>query len=393
MGRAASQTFQSSTGNKYNKPLHPVRQNEFAPLSHQPKRPSTAPITTIEPVRRAFSENVPASSAVPTMGNVIGSRSIEPVRRAFSENENASYIPPPPPPPKPTNVLSTLMRRKKANKSGSEPETQDPPPIPPKDKEEGYSSMTQQHEAVNTFGAHGVSISEFAVMSNGMRGKPPPPLQQTTPTLPLGGKWAPRAPDVEERLRQRKEAEQRRKEDEKEALRQEKRRQEKARKRKEDQRREDIEEDERKRMDLEDELRRAAQERKLKEQMEKHEEERKRLELEERKRIDKERRMEEHKRLEEWRREQAKLAEEVARNAEDARKKEEFERKRKIALAEAKVKNGRSVESLTTGWVTMQTNNSVTWKRKFYKFIGTAVYFYRSPTVRVPFPMSDELKH
>ena len=243
--------------------------------------------------------------------------------------------------------------------------------------------MMQRHQPYG-FGAHGVSISEFAVMSHGMGGKPSSPPQQALPALPLGGKWAPRAPDFEERLRQRKEAEKRRKEEEQEALRQEKVRQEEARKRKEDQRREEIEEDERKRMDLEDELRRAAQERKLKEQIEKHEEERKRLELEERKRLDRERRMEEHKRLEEWRREQVKLAEEVARKAEEGRKKEEFERKRKIALAEAKVKNGRCVESLTTGWVTMQTNNSVTWKRRFYKFIGTAVYFYRSPTVRIP---------
>ncbi|KAG6856571.1 hypothetical protein H0H87_003071 [Tephrocybe sp. NHM501043] len=194
----------------------------------------------------------------------------------------------------------------------------------------------------------------------------------------MRGKWTAEPLDAAERLRRRQEELRQRQEEEKEARKEEARLKEVRRLRKEKELKEIAEAEARRRAAIEEEVQILAAERRRKEKLEKEEEERKKLEIEERKRIDRERRMEEHRRLEEWRKEQARMAEESSRRADETRRREEIERKKKIQLAEAKVKRNHNVDSLISGWVSMQTNDSLLWKRRFYKFIGTAVYFYRN---------------
>jgi MAP7 domain-containing protein 1 len=95
-----------------------------------------------------------------------------------------------------------------------------------------------------------------------------------------------------------------------------------------------------------------------------------------------ERRIEEHRRLEEWRQEQAAQAEKAAQLAEQTRRHEEEERKKKIQLASSKIKSTKADVDLVTGWVTMQTGDSLVWRRRYFKFIGSTVFFYRSPKER-----------
>ncbi|KAG6841083.1 hypothetical protein C0991_001991 [Blastosporella zonata] len=200
-------------------------------------------------------------------------------------------------------------------------------------------------------------------------------------SMPAGlrGKWTTEPLDAAERLRRRQEELRQRQKEDGEAQKEEARLKEVRRLRKEKELMELAEAEAQRRANIEEEVQVLATVRRRKERLEKEEEERKRLEIEERKRVDRERRLEEHRRLEEWRKEQARMAEESARRAEEMRKREEFERKKKIEVAEAKVKRNHNVDSLISGWVSMQTNDSLIWKRRFYKFIGTAVYFYRSP--------------
>ncbi|GLB43431.1 hypothetical protein LshimejAT787_1303320 [Lyophyllum shimeji] len=367
-------------------------------------RPSTAPSTADSPPMNK-NKTLPAN---PAPSPAPGAFTIQPVRRAASE------VPAPPPPPAPgpqpiaksSSMFSSFIRRKKKDSvDESSDDAGPPPPAPPKDKGK-FSVMQPPQDVMSTQALAPVrmvpyersrttSLSEFAVIShassssvqefgyrNGAQNQQAQGGHMThsaSLSLPLSGKWRAEQLDAAERLRKRQEELRRRQLEEEEARREEQRHKEEVKRRKEQELRELEEAEERRRMSLERELQRIAVERKKKDQLEKEEEERKRAEIEERKRIDRERRMEEHKRLEKWRAEQARMADEAARRAEETRRREEMERNKKIQLAEAKVKRNHSVDSLISGWVTMQTNDSLLWKRRFFKFIGTAVYFYRSP--------------
>jgi hypothetical protein len=93
--------------------------------------------------------------------------------------------------------------------------------------------------------------------------------------------------------------------------------------------------------------------------------------------------MEEHRRLEGWRKEQAAQAEKATQLAEQIRRREEEERKKKIQLASSRIKGTKADLDLVTGWVTMQTGDSLVWRRRYFKFIGSTVFFYRSPKEKV----------
>jgi hypothetical protein len=306
---------------------------------------------------------------------------------------------------KSVSMFSNFMRRKKkADDSNDEDEDAGPPPIPPKDKgkfgarqnsaphaQYDYATYRSEPQSIPLRQRTG-SMSEFAVISHSSSSDEVivEPIQSEKPvihSLPLRGKWTSEVLDPAERLRRTREAQQQRAIEEQQALREEEERQAERKRRKDEQIREEMAYEARRRASLEDEVKRITAERKRKERIEREEEERKTRELEERKRLDRERRLEEHRKLEEWRREQARLADEAARRVEEARQREEDERRKKISIAEAKVKRN-GADSLLTGWVTMQTNESLFWKRRYFKFIGSTAYFYRSPKVSVTWGVS-----
>ncbi|KAF8074753.1 hypothetical protein FPV67DRAFT_1474871 [Lyophyllum atratum] len=349
---------------------------------------------------------------------------IEPVRRTASEAPAPTPYPAPTTGPQPmtksASMFSSFIRRKKKDSVDEGSDDAGPaPPAPPKDKGK-FSVMQPPQDFMSSQAlvpqrpAHSRSrtgsLSEYAVISHAGSSSahtPPdefgyghgaqnqyhgqfrshdqhripdePVVHSMSMSLPLRGKWMGEQLDTAEKLRKRQEELRNREREEEEARREQVRYKEELKRRKEQELREQREEEARRRTSLEEELQRIAVERKRKEKLEKEEEERKRLEIEERKRVDRERRMEEHKRLEKWRAEQARMAEDAARRAEETRRREEVERKKKIQLAEAKVKRNHNIDSLVSGWVSIQTHDSLLWKRRFYKFIGTAAYFYRSP--------------
>ncbi|KAF9449948.1 hypothetical protein P691DRAFT_758611 [Macrolepiota fuliginosa MF-IS2] len=197
------------------------------------------------------------------------------------------------------------------------------------------------------------------------------------------GKWAePQGlsaiRDPAERARVRMEQQRQKEEEEREVLRIEEERQEKMKRKKEKLMRREEEEAERRKVAIQAEALRVAAERRRKEEEERREEERKAQERVERKRVEKQRRIEEHLRLEEWRRKQARIAEESARAEEEARRREERERREKILRVEGEVKE-KAKEGSVAGWVTIQTDESVVWRRKYYKFAPNTFYFYRNP--------------
>jgi len=166
--------------------------------------------------------------------------------------------------------------------------------------------------------------------------------------------------------------------EEEQALEEEAQRQAEIKLRKEALLRELEEDEEQRRVSVEEEIQYAATLRKQREELERQAEDRKKRELEQKQRAARERRMEEHRRLEQWRKEQATRAEEADRRAEQARRREQQEHKKKIQVASAKAKSAKGNSELLSGWVTTQSGDSLVWRRRYYKFVGSNIFFYRS---------------
>ncbi|KAJ7504542.1 hypothetical protein B0H11DRAFT_1982831 [Mycena galericulata] len=289
----------------------------------------------------------------------------------FDLHLETSEAPPPPPPPKDRGRRSFSYQ----------------PPTPVKD-EPSQSSMTRRaapRPLPQPITTRHRSNSDYTVVSHSsssdevvvVKPDPPPPrspaIKKRSATLP--SKWNPEPIDPAERARRRMEAHRQREIEEEEALEEEARRQANIKAQRETLLREQEAEEEARRAALEEELQRVTAQRRRREEREHEEEERKKEELERKRRADRERRMEEHRRLEEWRKQQTAQAEETAWLAEQARKKEEAERKRKIQQAGSKIKNATT--ELVTGWVTIQAGDSLFWRRRYFKFVGSTVFFYR----------------
>lgn len=209
----------------------------------------------------------------------------------------------------------------------------------------------------------------------------PEPFQLSP--LPLRGKWATEPPfpsNPAERARCRRELQIKREREEREAREEEVRRQQRIKMEREDLVRQEAEETRRRKQEVESEIRRMREEKKRREETERAEEERKRLELEERRRQNRDRRLEEHRKLEQWRVDQARKAEAAARQAEEARRREELERKKRIQEAAIKLKAAKQ-ESDLTGWITMLNEDSLAWKRRYYRFSGSTIFLYRDKKV------------
>jgi hypothetical protein len=183
-----------------------------------------------------------------------------------------------------------------------------------------------------------------------------------------------------EKARKRIEAQRKRQEEEAAAMREEADRQVQLKLQRKELQLQEQEEDERRRAQAMEEAKRIAAQRARKAKKQVEEEERKTRELREKKQVEHERRLEESRKLEKWRREQAKIAEEDARRKKAAEMAAEEDRKSKIKQVEAKIKKS-GAEGLKTGWVTVQTNETLTWKRRYFVLQGDTMVFHRSPKV------------
>ncbi|KAJ7760407.1 hypothetical protein B0H16DRAFT_1719909 [Mycena metata] len=318
----------------------------------------------------------------------------------------------PPPPSKGGSMFSLLRRKKKPELEqefgGVEPftlhhdpqeENDTPPPPPPKDKGRRSVSVRFRTDRSSTRSrcrrahplharsqlpqlmTHHRGNSEYTVVSRSSSedivvvqpdNVPPalrsPAIKKRSATLP--SKWNTEPPlDPAERARRRAQLQREREIEEQQALEEETQRQRQIKLQKETSLREQEEEEEMRRISVgsaSGKIRRTK--------------ERKKRELEQKKRSDRARRMDEHKRLEEWRQGQAAQADKTAQLAEQARRKEDEERKKKIQLVSKKIKSTKAVDDidLITGWVTIQTGDSLVWRRRYFKFVGSTVFFYKS---------------
>ncbi|KAJ6581349.1 hypothetical protein B0H19DRAFT_502876 [Mycena capillaripes] len=280
---------------------------------------------------------------------------------------------PPPPPPKDKATHSISHRPETPPKAG----TSKPRPLPPQlitTRHRSNSDYTVVHHRDSS------SSDEVIVVRPDLPAPPSVPrspgIHKRSVTMP--SKWNAEPVDPAERARRRARLQREREIEEQQALEEEAQRQIQLKLQKEALLREQDDEEEQRRIDLENELQRATAQRRRREELERREDERKQREIEQRKRADRERRMEEHRRLEEWRKEQATQVEKAAQLAAQARKREEEERKKRIQLASTKIKSTKADLDLVTGWVTMQTSDSLVWRRRYFRFIGSTVFFYRS---------------
>ncbi|KAJ7050473.1 hypothetical protein C8F01DRAFT_1178512, partial [Mycena amicta] len=318
----------------------------------------------------------------------------------------------PPPSKGPGTMFSSLLRRKKKTESESdfsaiEPfnihlSEEAPPPPPPKDKDQmkrsgpetpskpaAVSRPTPSRPLPQPIATRPRSNSDYTVVSRSSSSSDEvivarpeisaprsPAIKKRSTTLPT--KWHNEIMTAEERARRRMELQRQREIEEEAALEEEAERQRLIKQQKEALLKELDEEEAQRRVSLEKELKFVAAKRRQREQLDRLEDERKQRELEEKKRIDRERRLAEHRRLEQWRKQQAVHAEEESRLAELSRRKETEDHKKKIQQVAAKLKNAKDPD-LFSGFVTMQNGDSLVWRRRYYKFVGSTVFFYRSP--------------
>ncbi|KAF8216295.1 hypothetical protein K438DRAFT_1796955 [Mycena galopus ATCC 62051] len=306
--------------------------------------------------------------------------SIGPIEPFSLYLEDVDDMPPPPPPPKDKRSASVSYQQQR--RPETPPKVEAPAPKPPpsrlpqlvKTRHRSNSDYTVVHHRDS-------SSSDEVVVVKPESPIPPPPrspaMKKRSVTMP--SKWnAEPAGDAAERARRRERLQRERELAEQQAVEEEAERQRQLKRQKEALLREQEEEEEQRRVSIENELKRATAQRRRREELERQEEEQKQRELEQKKHADRERRMEEHRRLEEWRQGQAAQAERTVQLAEQARRREEEERKKKIQLASSKIKNTKADVDLITGWVTMQAGDSLVWRRRYFKFVGSTVFFYRS---------------
>ncbi|GAW09985.1 enoyl- hydratase carnithine racemase [Lentinula edodes] len=334
---------------------------------------------------------------------------IFPIRRSFTENRDPSVIPLNySTPPKSQSLFSSILRRKRATPSTDVPWDSDEdvaPPTPPKD-----NNSVSRSNFTYTPGARlrsipnsdlRKSLAEFAFISHPIPSSddevivehpnPPPktlqPLSSNKPdgalfSIPLDRKWVHDTvyiSDPEERARRRKLVQQQRALEEQQALQQEAERQARIKEEKEELKRQEEEEEAWRKSMLEQELQEIKARRRAREQREQEEDARKKREIEARKEMDRKRRMEEHEKLEEWRQQMAWEVEAEKMKEEDDRRRADAERKTKVQNMVKEVKMELRSSGWTTAWATLQTGDSLVWRRRYLKLVGSKIFIYRSP--------------
>ena len=292
--------------------------------------------------------------------------------------------------PTPSQAIVNLFRRDKKT-TQSQYVDESPPPPPPKDLSEKPSfdhdrpAIPPKHTSqMRTVDSH--ILSDFTVVTphdiypvtnDNFRKPASPPNRQSLPLQFTMLTETPAILDPAEKAQRRIDRERKREYEEQQALMEEAERQARLKKERQDMlMREEEEVERRKLLYLQLTAERSQRAREMREA-----DEQKSLELAQKRREEKAKRIEETRRIEERRREQTRMAEELAKKKELARRRAEEEKRVHISRIVAKTKATPVNESSTTGWVTVQTNDSLVWKRRFYKFIGTSMFLYRSPKV------------
>ena len=211
--------------------------------------------------------------------------------------------------------------------------------------------------------------------------KPAVPELPTWPTPPLRTNKVSLALTPAEKALRRAEKQRQVEEDEKTALEAEAARRARLMKQKEESLKREEEEAEFRKAELEELVRQAMTERKKKEIDEMEAEVRKSAELEERKRTEREKRLEQTRQSEERRKERTKLAEELMTKEQRAQRQAHEERNSRIQLAKASVISRITGGATLAGWVTIQTSESLIWRRRHFQFVGSTWMFYRSTLV------------
>ena len=285
-----------------------------------------------------------------------------------------------------SKFISKMLRRNKMLHVSSPVDV--PPDTPPKDNL-GTSHATQGLEP-------GTSFQHLAYPVTWEDGDKEPSIAEATHShasgevqetsnhphilhIPLRGKWAgAMSSDPEERARIKLQAQLDRQREEEEAIEEERRRQAQIERRKQEAMAQELEDDARRKAALEEDLKRAAAERLRREYIEKVEEERLRRFLELKKRVEKERRLEEYHKMEQWRKEQVLLQEKTRRESAEIKLRSSEERRQRISQIQAQL---RRHASRNHGWATIQTNESVVWKRRFFKLDDGKLCLYRDAVV------------
>lgn len=323
----------------------------------------------------------------------------KPVRRSFTEIY-APDVTPPGAIAKSTSMFTNILRRKPLPKEVDVQralpilQEQAPPPTPPKDRRPTIATTTPTKALPPLQPNRRNSLGGFAIVPNHLSSDDDEDMVVVSPqpsnfvpsyvSVPLPPKWHAESlivADPEERIRRRQLAQQQREKAEQEAIEEEAERQRQLKLKKNAQLQREMEEEAERRASIEQEIKRAAAERRRKEEEERLLEEEKKREREARKLEEKARRTEEHQRLQAWRKEQSAAAELAARHEAEAQQQESLDRKKRIQTAKAQAKQGNIDE---TGWVTLQTSESLVWRRRFFKFIGGKAFFYRSAKVGLP---------
>lgn len=172
----------------------------------------------------------------------------------------------------------------------------------------------------------------------------------------------------EETARRRLAAQRRREFEEEEARREERTHQELRRVQREEQERREREEEERRRALLQEHLRRAAMRREEREREEKRIEEERREQIRQQKLLAHQRRLEYTRELDQWRQQQIQRAISSSSEKEEERKRSAEERRNRIVKLGESLLNNANTEKAARGWVTIQTPESLAWKRRYYKF-------------------------
>jgi len=211
---------------------------------------------------------------------------------------------------------------------------------------------------------------------------------QRPPTM-LETKWGAEPfliTDPAERARRRSEARRHHEEQERKAVQEEEERQRKLKLQKQAIMEQEKEDEFLRKVQLDKELRDATTERLRRERAIKEEEDARALEAAEKKRVDKERRSEDARKREEWRAEEQKRSRELLRRQEEEIQRKERERKARVKVIEAKIRKSGATEMMT-GWVTVQASDALTltWKRRYFKFVGSKMSLYRTAKVQIFF--------
>ncbi|KAK2463704.1 hypothetical protein APHAL10511_004455 [Amanita phalloides] len=298
----------------------------------------------------------------------------DPMRRTSSEPSapNEQRLKPP------STFFSRLLRKHMRVDFSSTDISQDVPPAPPPKDQLSISiksSPAHVHhvDSLKWEGSDCASgIASHPCMSNEAQGISSHP---SSPSLhiPLRGKWAAALfSNPSDRARIRMQVRLDRQREEEEAVEGERRRQAEIQRRRQEAIVEELEDEARRKTILEEDLKRAAAERRRREYIEKTEEERLRHLLELKRRVEKEKRLVVHRQMEQWRGEQMQMKEEERRELEEMKFRQLEQRKQRISLGQARLQRDENY-----GWVTIQTNESVVWKRRFFKLDDGKLSLYR----------------